>query len=194
MASLRMLYELGVRYMTVTHSCNTPWADNWLMDDETNPEHNGLTAFGKDVVREMNRLGMLVDLSHVSVKTMNDALDLVTAPVMFSHTSAYELCNHYRNAPNSILTRVKANGGVVMVNFYTKYINCPPANVTADDNYATLGQVAVQGKKNGSPFIRIAQQAQSASQETFYIRVGFKETVSRLTGRRHLQKSGENLK
>lgn len=142
MASLRMLYELGVRYMTVTHSCNTPWADNWLMDEETNPEHNGLTDFGKDVIREMNRLGMLVDLSHVSVKTMNDVFDLVNAPVMFSHTSAYELCNHYRNAPNSILTRVKENRGVVMVNFYTKYINCPPANVTADDNYATLAQVA----------------------------------------------------
>ncbi|XP_041454046.1 dipeptidase 1-like [Lytechinus variegatus] len=142
MASLRMLYELGVRYMTVTHSCNTPWADNWLMDEETTPEHNGLTDFGKDVIREMNRLGMLIDLSHVSVKTMNDVLDIVTAPVMFSHTSAYELCNHYRNAPNSILTRVKENGGVVMVNFYTKYINCPPQNVTADDGYATLAQVA----------------------------------------------------
>nr|XP_054763318.1 dipeptidase 1-like [Lytechinus pictus] len=90
----------------------------------------------------MNRLGMLIDLSHVSVKTMNDVLDIVTAPVMFSHTSAYELCNHYRNAPNSILIRVKENGGVVMVNFYTKYINCPPQNVTADDGYATLVQVA----------------------------------------------------
>ncbi|XP_063951321.1 dipeptidase 1-like [Lytechinus pictus] len=141
-AVLRAFYDLGTRYMTITHSCNTPWADNWKEDFEPEDQHNGLSEFGKDVIREMNRLGMLIDLSHVSVDTMNDALDVTEAPVIFSHTSAYALCNHYRNAPDSILTRVKENKGIVMVNFYTLYINCPPNNVTADPAYATLAQVA----------------------------------------------------
>eukprot|EP00057_Strongylocentrotus_purpuratus_P034965 XP_797213.4 PREDICTED: dipeptidase 1 [Strongylocentrotus purpuratus] len=121
---------------------STSRADNWKEDYETAGEHDGLTDFGKNVVREMNRLGMLVDLSHVSVATMNDALDVAVAPVIFSHTSAYALCNHYRNAPDSVLRRVKENKGIVMVNFYTYYINCPPGNVTADDTYATLAQIA----------------------------------------------------
>ncbi|XP_041454447.1 dipeptidase 1-like [Lytechinus variegatus] len=141
-AVLRAFYDLGTRYMTITHSCNTPWADNWKEDFEPEDQHNGLSEFGKDVIREMNRLGMLVDLSHVSVDTMNDALDVTEAPVIFSHTSAYALCNHYRNAPDSVLRRVKENKGIVMVNFYTLYINCPPNNVTADPSYATLAQVA----------------------------------------------------
>ncbi|XP_071488261.1 dipeptidase 1-like [Diadema antillarum] len=142
MAVLRMLYELGVRYMTVTHSCNTPWADNWKKTDEEPAEFDGLTDWGKDVIREMNRLGMLIDLSHVSEATMMDVLDVTSAPVMFSHTSAFALCNHYRNAPDYILERVKENGGVVMVNFYTLYINCPPGNISADTSEATLDQIA----------------------------------------------------
>ncbi|CAI9715554.1 dipeptidase 1 [Octopus vulgaris] len=138
LGTLRMFYELGVRYMTVTHSCNTPWADNWLVDVNKTNEHDGLTDFGKKVIHEMNRLGMLVDLSHVAVRTMEDALDESKAPVIFSHTSAYALCNHYRNAPDKILKKTKQNRGVVMVNFYSDYINCYPTNQTN----ATLSQVA----------------------------------------------------
>lgn len=144
LGTLRMFYDLGVRYMTVTHSCNTPWADNWLADTpEYNmtvegEKHDGLTDFGKKVIREMNRLGMLVDLSHVAKATMLDALEVSMAPVIYSHSSAFSICNHYRNVQDDVLNKTKENGGVVMVNFYDKYINCPPKNKTL----ATLSQVA----------------------------------------------------
>jgi len=127
LATLRMFYELGVRYMTITHSCNTPWADNWKVDtDEEEPEHNGITHFGKIIIKEMNRLGMLIDLSHVSHKTMDDVLNVTKAPVIFSHSSAFDICNHYRNVQDDILKKVKTNNGIVMVNFYNDYVACNP--------------------------------------------------------------------
>lgn len=121
LAVLRQLYALGVRYMTITHSKNNDWADS--ATDE--PMHNGLTPFGRGVIGEMNRLGMLVDLSHVSPKTMADVLDIAQAPVIFSHSSARGVVDHPRNVPDAILARMPANGGVVMVNFVPPFIDAP---------------------------------------------------------------------
>src|SRR2546425_420887 len=119
LGALRACYALGVRYMTLTHWETIDWAD--AATDSA--RHNGLTPFGEAVVREMNRLGMLVDLSHVSDATMVDAIRVSHAPVLFSHSSARALCNHVRNVPDSILRMVRANGGVVMVNFNPGFVS-----------------------------------------------------------------------
>lgn len=116
---LRQFYAMGARYMTLTHNFNIPWAD--AATDV--PKHNGLTDFGKDVVREMNRLGMLVDLSHVSEKVMHDALDVARAPVIFSHSGARAVTAHPRNVPDSVLRRLPENGGVIMVVALPGFIN-----------------------------------------------------------------------
>lgn len=119
LAALRQFYDLGARYMTLTHSMNTAWADSATEA----PAHNGLTAFGRVVVAEMNRLGMLVDLSHVSPKTMKDALEVTQAPVIFSHSGARALIDHPRDVPDDILALVAKNRGVVMVNFFAGYVS-----------------------------------------------------------------------
>ncbi len=119
LAVLRQMHALGARYMTLTHSKNTPWADSAT----DTAEHDGLTDFGKNVVREMNRIGMLVDLSHVSEKTMNDALDVARAPVIFSHSGARAVTEHPRNVSDSVLKRLPANGGIVMAVAYPSYIS-----------------------------------------------------------------------
>lgn len=132
---LRALYHLGMRYLTLTHSCNTPWADNWLVDSGDDEAHSqGLSSFGQSVVREMNRLGILIDLAHVSVATMKATLKLSKAPVIFSHSSAYTLCAHRRNVPDDVLQLVNETGSLVMVNFYNDYVSCKTE--------ATLSQVA----------------------------------------------------
>ena len=119
LGALRMFYRLGVRYMTLTHWETIDWAD--AATDSA--KHGGLTPFGEEVVREMNRLGMLVDLSHVSDATMVGAIRVSRAPVFYSHSSARALCNHVRNVPDSILKMVRANGGVVMVNFNPGFVS-----------------------------------------------------------------------
>ncbi|KAM3625135.1 uncharacterized protein V6R79_007389 [Siganus canaliculatus] len=125
MGTLRTMYQLGVRYLTLTHSCNTPWVDNWLVDTGSDsPENNGLSEFGKQVIAEMNRIGMLIDLAHVSVAVMNQVLDQSVAPVIFSHSSAYAICPHRRNVPNEVLQRVSEKKGIVMINFYNDYVTC----------------------------------------------------------------------
>jgi membrane dipeptidase len=119
LGALRAYYDLGARYMTLTHNVTLDWAD--AASDTA--RHGGLTEFGREVVREMNRLGMLVDLSHVSPGTMSDALDVTEAPVIFSHSSARGLTDHVRNVPDSILARLPKNGGVVMVTFVSGFIS-----------------------------------------------------------------------
>ena len=121
LASLRQLYELGARYMTLTHSKGLLWADSAT----DTPRHGGLTGFGELVVLEMNRLGMMVDLSHVSVETMRDALRVSRAPVIFSHSSAYAVTQHARNVPDDVLALVGKKRGVVMVNYLTSYVSEP---------------------------------------------------------------------
>jgi membrane dipeptidase len=119
LGALRVYYDLGARYMTLTHNVTLDWADAAL----DSAKHGGLTNFGKEVVHEMNRLGMLVDLSHVSPGTMSDALDATEAPVIFSHSGSRELVDHRRNVPDSILARLPKNGGVVMVPFVTSFVS-----------------------------------------------------------------------
>ena len=128
LAVLRQMYDAGARYMTLTHTTNTPWADSAT----DAPAHHGLTPFGVQVVKEMNRLGMLVDLSHVSPDTMRAALAASQAPVIFSHSSARALVDHPRNVPDDVLRALAANGGVVMVNFAPAYVSAARNSWEAD--------------------------------------------------------------
>lgn len=137
LATLRALHELGVRYMTLTHNDNIAWADS--ATDE--PGVGGLSAFGREVVREMNRVGMLVDLSHVAATTMRDALATTVAPVVFSHSSARAVCDHPRNVPDDVLALLPGNGGVAMATFVPKFI-LPAAvewTLRADENMRAHG-------------------------------------------------------
>ncbi|MFE6165794.1 dipeptidase [Streptomyces sp. NPDC056486] len=137
LATLRALHALGVRYMTLTHNDNIAWADS-ATDD---PGVGGLSAFGHEVVREMNRSGMLVDLSHVAATTMRAALDTSVAPVIFSHSSSLAVCDHPRNIPDDVLERLPANGGVAMVTFVPKFVLQAAVDWTAaaDENRRAHG-------------------------------------------------------
>ncbi len=119
LGALRDFYRLGIRYMTLTHNISHDWADAHRGE----VKNNGLSDFGKEVVREMNRLGMLVDISHVSVKTMSDVLDTSTAPIIASHSGARGVNDHTRNVPDEILKRLPKNGGVIMINFYPSFLD-----------------------------------------------------------------------
>ena len=130
LGTLRMMYRLGARYMTLTHSLNVPWADSAT----DTPVHGGLSPFGEQVIQEMNRLGMLVDLSHVSPDTMADALRVSQAPVFFSHSSAKALANVPRNVPDDILSQMPKNGGVVMVTFVPGFISQEVADFNVREN------------------------------------------------------------
>jgi len=143
---LRQFYRLGARYMTITHSGTLDWADS-ATDD---PVNNGLTAFGEEVIREMNRLGMLVDLSHVSPQTMRDAIAVSGAPVIYSHSSARALNGHPRNVPDDVLDLVKENGGVVMVTFVPSFISERLRRHIAD---AQAARARLESLYNGQPDI-----------------------------------------
>jgi membrane dipeptidase len=169
LGALRAYYDLGVRYMTLTHNVTIDWADA-AMDSA---KHGGLTPFGEEVVREMNRLGMLVDLSHVSPGTMSDALNVSQAPVIFSHSGARALTDVPRNVPDSILKRLPKNGGVVMVSFVPGFVsqdvadygrelsavNAEAARLHPDDTTSRRAQVAAWRKTHHAPRATISQVA-----------------------------------
>jgi membrane dipeptidase len=142
LAVLRQMYDAGARYMTLTHTLNTAWADSAT----DAPVHHGLTPFGVEVVREMNRLGMLVDISHVSAETMRAALEATEAPVIFSHSSARALVDHPRDVPDDVLQTVAVNGGVVMVNFAPGYVSEARDRWDAD-------QAAERTRFNSPPYV-----------------------------------------
>ena len=130
---LRLYYQLGVRYATLTHTCHNKYADS---EEPDAPLHKGLSPAGEELIREMNRVGMMVDLSHTSADTMRAALDITKAPVIFSHSNAFAVSNHTRNVPDDVLFRVRDNGGVVMATFYPEYVR------SDDPHQATLSDVA----------------------------------------------------
>jgi membrane dipeptidase len=134
LATLRMMHALGARYLTLTHNRNTPWADS----NAEEPAVNGLSAFGREVVRECNRLGVMTDLSHVAPVTMHATLDTTTAPAFFSHSSARALCDHPRNVPDDVLTRVRDTNGIVMVTFVPAFVSeaCRVWHSTVEDELA----------------------------------------------------------
>ncbi|MBN3290793.1 DPEP1 Dipeptidase, partial [Polypterus senegalus] len=152
MATLRMFYQLGVRYLTLTHSCNTPW---WIMEMKIQKAMvylnlEKLLCVVQNLIKEMNRIGMIIDLAHVSQKVMKDVLDISEAPVIFSHSSAYKICPSKRNVPDDILIKVAEKKGIVMVNFYNNYVTCNKiANLSdvADhfDHIKHVGGAAIVG-------------------------------------------------
>jgi membrane dipeptidase len=168
LAVLRTMHALGVRYLTLTHNDNTPWADS--ATDE--PVHGGLTDLGRDIVREMNRLGMLVDLSHVAATTMRDALAVATAPAIFSHSSARALTDHVRNVPDDVLGTLAGNGGVCMVTFVPAFVStaCHEWDLAVGQDMAARGEdrrdwtahmaaAARRAKTDPPPVATIAQVA-----------------------------------
>ena len=143
-ASIRQAYDLGVRYITTTHNCDNAWATAATTVMENGPEVDlGLTRFGAAYVKEMNRLGMLIDLSHVSHQTMRDVLSLTQTPIIFSHSGAYAKSPHLRNVPDDVLRSVKKNGGIVMAVFVDKFLNIDdPGAATIHDAVDHIWHIA----------------------------------------------------
>lgn len=156
LGALRMLHALGVRYLTLTHNDNTPWADSAT----DRPAAGGLTAFGREVVREMNRLGMMVDLSHVAPTTMRAALDAAEAPVIFSHSCALALCDTPRNVPDDVLAGLPDNGGMCMVTFVPEFVS-PATAAWRVEAAAAAAQVGV----DASDFVAFASFSTTWSEQ-----------------------------
>lgn len=134
LGALRLFFESGVRYMTLTHNCDNAFATSWVSVDSKSREDAGLTRFGQNLVHEMNRLGMMADLAHVSPNTMRQVLHVARAPVIFSHSGAYSVHKHLRNVPDDVLTALKQNGGIVMVPAISFFMNSEhPEDATVED-------------------------------------------------------------
>jgi membrane dipeptidase len=160
--ALRNFFRLGVRYMTLTHNVTHDWAD--AHGDEK--KHNGLTDFGKEVVREMNRLGMLVDISHVSDKVMHDVLDITRAPLIASHSGARGISDHTRNVPDDVLKRLPQNGGVIMVVFYPAFLDERTAREQSERNVKLRDELAAlreQYKDDNAAFFAARQRLLDAN-------------------------------
>jgi membrane dipeptidase len=177
---LRAFYEMGARYMTLTHSDNIDWADAGT----DTALHDGLTGFGEEVVREMNRLGMLVDLSHTSPATMSDVLNVARAPVIFSHSSARGVTEHPRNVPDSILTRLRTNGGVVMVTFVPQFISNAVRDwdATQSTRRAELARQFPRDTARVMRDLRAWRQANSAPSSTMADVIAHIEQVRKVAG------------
>ena len=180
LGALRAYFDLGVRYMTLTHGRNTDWADSAT----DTPAHGGLTPFGREVVREMNRLGMLVDISHVSPQVMEQVLDLSEAPVIFSHSSARALVDHPRNVPDEVLKRLPKNGGVVMATFIPDFVSAERAA------WGKGMERLIQGAKTGDEMARIeadyAKAHGPAPKATLAQVADHVEHVARVAGHDHV--------
>ena len=189
LAALRLFYELGARYMTLTHFKNNEFADS-ATDD---PKYHGINDFGRTVIHEMNRLGMLVDLAHVSDDTMRAALQVSKAPVIFSHSSARALDDHPRNVPDDILKLTAANGGVVMINFYSAYVSDEVrrwnAEHAAEDARLKSLFVGQPGKREGA--MKAWEQARPAPAATVAQVADHVEHVAKVAGHDHVGIGGD---
>jgi membrane dipeptidase len=184
LGALRAYHDLGVRYMTLTHNVTLDWADAAL----DSARHGGLSPFGEEVVREMNRLGMLVDLSHVSPATMSDAIRVSAAPVIFSHSSAAALNSHPRNVPDSILRLLPRNGGVVMVTFVPGFVAPPVAAYEQQQGAAYKAILARVGTDSaaGAAAMKAWQAAHPRPQATLAQVADHIEHVRRVAGAAHV--------
>ena len=188
LGTLRMLYRLGVRYLTLTHNDNVPWADS--ATDE--PALGGLSDFGREVVAEMNRIGMLVDLSHVSADVMRQAIDVSSVPVIFSHSSARALCNHPRNVPDDVLARLADNGGVCMVTFVPKFVDQKVCDWTAEGLAAAVAEgIDTDDMDAADAFLESYRRAHPAPVATLDDVVDHVEHVREVAGVEHIGLGGD---
>ena len=189
LGALRMLYEVGVRYMTLTHNDNVPWADSAT---DTPSSHGGLSGFGREVVREMNRLGMLVDLSHVSAGTMRAALDVTEAPVVFSHSSARAVCDVPRNVPDDVLSRLAGNGGLCMVTFVPTFVSPAAAQGRRAASEAAAAEgIRVQDITSFAPFLDRWEVDHPMPRSTLDDVVAHVEHVRQVAGADHVGLGGD---
>jgi membrane dipeptidase len=188
LGTLRMLHRLGVRYLTLTHNDNNPWADS--ATDE--PVLGGLSDFGREVVAEMNRIGMLVDLSHVSADVMRQALDVSSVPVVFSHSSARAVCDHPRNVPDDVLGRLAGNGGVCMVTFVPKFVNQDVCDWTDEATAAARAQgIARDDEEAEDAFLEAYRKEHPAPTATLEDVVTHLEHVRDVAGIEHVGLGGD---
>ncbi len=187
LGTLRMLHRLGVRYLTLTHNDNVPWADSAT----DVPVLGGLSDFGREVVAEMNRIGMLVDLSHTSADVMRQALDISTVPVIFSHSSARAVCDHPRNVPDDVLARLRDNGGVCLVTFVPKFVNQAASDWWTTFERAAAAEGVEEHTPEGEAFLESYRAADPDPKATLRDVVDHLEHARDVAGVEHLGLGGD---